>query len=147
MFSRRQLLSHWMRIALGLMLFVTLAPTVSRFVAAADPVRGAMLAEICSATMQRTESWAATTPAAQVSEQVSEGQGTQAAFSPILAEVTDCLDCLLPPLPGGVPVVVLAADFGQPPAQHPRPESSAQVIPRATPLWRQIPSRAPPAQA
>lgn len=112
------------RIALGVLLLAAVVPTLSRLIAAADPVRAAMLAEICSVR-------SAVSPA-----------DVGIAGDP--AGGVHCADCLSPVLPADPAAPDRSADFDRP-ATRLVPVVAMLPPPAPAPAWPQSPPRAPPA--
>ena len=115
--------------AIALLMMVALAPTLSRLLAAADPVRAAMLAEICSATM----------PASSRADAGALGMTDAAGGS-------HCPACLSPALGALLPEPDRRADYR---LIEPRPAPVLRIdfVPDAAAHHPPLPARAPPALA
>ena len=112
--------------ACWLLLVAACLPTLSRFIAAADQVRAAMLAEVCS---------------------VSIGDlGDESALPGDVMRGAHCAACLTPVLLAGLPAPDRRADFDRP-ALRLRPVEEPLRAPRPRPVGPQIPPRAPPLPA
>lgn len=126
MTSLRRSLARLTRMACWLLLVAACLPTLSRFMAAADPVRAAMLAEVCSASNRDLGD-----------TQVLPGEVMGGAH---------CAACLTPVLLAEVPTLDRRADFDRPVLRL-RPVDEPLRAPRPHPVGPQIPPRAPPLSA
>ena len=121
---RRSLIRFaWM--ALLAMLAVAIAPTTSRLLVAGDPVRAALLSEICSVGLT-----AVADPSSEASDPVMSGGG-------------HCPVCLSAAVAFGWPEPDRRADY-TPPVRHLRPATASLQPPGQAPVWPSAPSRAPP---
>lgn len=118
----------WM--ALWLVLLTAWAPTVTRLLVAADPVRAAMLAELCLT---------GTLPPADAT-----GDAATDASSATAAASYHCWYCLTSALPVGGTVSHAGADFSAA-ADDLSPQHRARDAVRPSPRWISAPPRAPPA--
>ncbi len=125
MFSWRRSLPLLTRLALWLALVIALVPSVSRLAAASDPVRAAMLAEVC----------AAVNPGEPAGDMGLPGDVVSSSHCPL---------CLAPTLPPVWPPRSTVAAFDRPVVRL-RPVVEPLLAPRPSPVWRLVPSRAPPA--
>lgn len=123
----RRFLSLFTCLALCLALVTALAPLASRLAVAADPVRAAMLTEVCMAV-----------------DPADPASGTAVGMD--LDATVHCPFCLAPAAFPAWPPRSAEADFDRPVARL-RPVTEPLLAPRAMPPWRRIPSRAPPVLA
>ena len=129
MTALRRSLARLTRMACWLLLVAACLPTLSRFIAAADPVRAAMLAEVCSVNV-------ASAPID------SDGQ-------PLAGDVmggAHCAACLSPVLLAEWPAPDRRADFDRPVLRL-RPVIEPLQAPQPAPAGPPIPPRAPPRTA
>lgn len=110
--------------ALWVLLLAAVVPTLSRLIAAADPVRAVMLAEICSVRSNAGQS--------------------DAGIAGDAAGGVHCADCLSPVLPADPVTPDRSADFDRPAARL-MPVAATLPRPAPEPAWPQSPPRAPPA--
>lgn len=127
MSTLRRSLLRVTRLALWLALVIVLVPSVSRLVAVSDPVRAAMLAEVC----------AVVNPAERSADTGLPGEIFSASHCPL---------CLTPVLPPVWPPRSTVADFDRPVVRL-RPVVETLLVPRPSSVWRLVPSRAPPVTA
>ncbi len=113
------------RLAVGLLLLAAIVPMLSRALAVLDPVRAAMIAEVCSARMA---------PASSAQDAALTGDVTGGVH---------CPGCTAPALGAAVPCLGTQADFDRP-AQRLRPIAQAPRPLRQTDVWPPAPTRAPP---
>ncbi|WP_442777046.1 hypothetical protein [Sphaerotilus montanus] len=129
MTALRRSLARLTRMACWLLLVAACLPTLSRLIAAADPVRAAMLAEVCSVNV-------ASAPIE------SDGQ-------PLAGDVmggAHCAACLSPVLLAEWPAPDRRADFDRPVLRL-RPVIEPLQAPQPAPAGPPIPPRAPPRTA
>ncbi len=129
MTALRRSLARLTRMACWLLLVAACLPTLSRLIAAADPVRAAMLAEVCSVNV-------ASAPID------SDGQ-------PLAGDVmggAHCAACLSPVLLAEWPAPDRRADFDRPVLRL-RPVIEPLQAPQPAPAGPPIPPRAPPRTA
>ncbi|MEX8493288.1 hypothetical protein [Sphaerotilus sp.] len=129
MTALRRSLARLTRMACWLFLVAACLPTLSRLIAAADPVRAAMLAEVCAVTV-------ASAPID------SDGQ-------PLAGDVmggAHCAACLTPVLLADWPAPDRRADFDRPVLRL-RPVIEPLQAPQPAPAGPPIPPRAPPRTA
>lgn len=120
----RRHLSALVRGTIVLLMVVALAPTVSRALAAADPVRALLLSEICSASRAETPDLS--------SLAMADAAGG-----------VHCPACLAPVLGGLPPGPDRHADF-PPPPRRPFLAEQPAVIPDGAGTRPPLPPRAPP---
>ncbi len=126
MTSLRRSLARLTRMACWLLLVAACLPTLSRFIAAADPVRAAMLAEVCSATGAKA----------------SVGADAQPLAGDVMSGA-HCAACLTPVLLADWPAPDRRADFDRPVLRL-RPVVEPLLVPLPAPAGPPIPPRAPP---
>lgn len=122
----RRSLARLTRMACWLLLVAACLPTLSRLIVAADPVRAAMLAEVCSVRL-------AGAPA---------GGDAQPLVSDMVGGA-HCAACLTPVLLADWPAPDRRADFGRPVLRL-RPVVEPLLAPLPAPAGPPIPPRAPP---
>jgi hypothetical protein len=115
--------------ACWLLLVAACLPTLSRFIAAADPVRAAMLAEVCSVTV-------ASAPVG----------GDEQPLAGDVMGGAHCAACLTPVLLTDWPAPDRRADFDRPVLRL-RPVIEPLLAPQPAPAGPPIPPRAPPRMA
>ncbi|MDZ7855637.1 DUF2946 family protein [Sphaerotilus sp.] len=112
--------------ACWLLLVAACLPTLSRLIAAADPVRAAMMVEVCSVS--------------------SRDRGEDRALPGDVMGGVHCAACVVSVLQVDVPTPDRRADFDRPVLRL-RPVEEPLRAPRPRPVGPQIPPRAPPLSA